>query len=51
MGNFGKDSLLSNIPLRDDDDDDDELLCGTVDQPKTFSLISSWDGCQRSSLS
>ena len=47
-GSFGKDSLLSNIPLRDDND---ELFCGTVDQPKTFSLISSWDSCQRSSLS
>ena len=35
----------------DDDDDDDELFCGMVDQRKAFSLISSWDHCQRSSPS
>ena len=38
----------------DDDDDDDELMmncfCGMVDRRKAFSLISSWDHCQRSSL-
>ena len=26
-------------------------FCGMVDQRKAFSLISSWDHCQRSSLS
>ena len=27
------------------------FFCGMVDQRKTFSLISSWDHCQRSSPS
>ena len=35
----------------DDDDNDDDLFCGMVDQQKVFTLISSWDHCQRSSLS
>ena len=36
----------------DDDADDDELFfCGMVDRQKVFSFISSWDHCQRSSLS
>ena len=34
-----------------DDEDDDELFCGMIDQRKAFSLISSWDNCQRSSPS
>ena len=35
----------------DDNDDDDELFCGIVDWRKTFSLISSREHCQGSSLS
>ena len=31
--------------------DDDELFCGMVDRRKAFSLISSWDHCQRCSPS
>ena len=39
------------IRTSDDGDDDDELLCGVVNRQKAFSLISSWDHCQRSSQS
>ena len=37
--------------ILDDDDNDDDLFCGMVDRQKVFTLISSWDHCQRSSLS
>ena len=30
-----------------DDDNDDELFSGMVDRQMAFSLISSWDHCQR----
>ena len=35
----------------DDDDDDDELFYDMIDRQKAFSLISSQDHCQRSSIS
>ena len=33
--------------IKNDNDDDDDAM---VDQPKAFTLISSWDQCQKSSL-
>ena len=45
-----------HVDVNDDDDDDEMMMmmnsfCGMVDQREVFSLISSWDHCQRSSPS
>ena len=43
--------MMMMMMMMIDDDDDDELFCGMVDQRKTFSLISSWNHCQKYSPS